>query len=444
MTGQALGIIPKVANRLLGRLRSREARVGVIGLGYVGLPLVVAFARAGVKAVGFDVDGERTAALGRGESYIPDVPGEDVRAVVESGALAATTDFSELARVDTVSICVPTPLRGTHEPDLSHIVAAVDQVASNLRAGQLVVLESTTYPGTVAELVRPRLEAGGLRAGTDFFLAYSPERVDPGSPDWTTQNIPKVVGGVDAESLAAATALYGLILDAVVPVSSPTTAEMVKLLENTFRAVNIGLVNEMALICRALGVDVWEVIEAAKTKPFGFMAFYPGPGLGGHCIAVDPFYLNWKARKSGLESRFIELAGAVNASMPRQVVERVNEALNSRSRAVRGSRVHLFGMAYKANVSDTRESPAISVAALLQQRGATVSYSDPFVPAVCEGSLALKAVPAEEALADGMDCAVIVTDHGGVDYAEIARRAPVVVDTRNALRGIAGEHIFRW
>ena len=285
-----------MANRLLGRLRAREARVGVIGLGYVGLPLVVAFARAGLKAVGFDVDGERTAALGRGESYIPDVPGEDVRAAVESGVLTATTDFSELARVDAVSICVPTPLRETREPDLSHVVAAVDQVAAHLHAGQLVVLESTTYPGTVAEVVRPRLEAGGLRAGVDFFLAYSPERFDPGSPDWTTRNIPKVVGGIDGESLAAAAALYGLISDTVVPVSSPTTAEMVKLLENTFRAVNIGLVNEVALICRALGVDVWEVIEAAKTKPFGFMAFYPGPGLGGHCIAVDPFYLNWKAR----------------------------------------------------------------------------------------------------------------------------------------------------
>ena len=432
-----------VTNRLVARLRSTEARVGVIGLGYVGLPLAVAFARAGLNTVGFDVDSERTAAIRRGESYVCDVPAGEVLAAVESGALAATADFAELARVDAVAICVPTPLRKTRDPDLSHVVAAVDQIAAHLRAGQLVVLESTTYPGTVDEVVRPRLEAGGLRAGADFFLAYSPERVDPGNSAWTMRNVPKVVGGVDAESLAAATALYGLIADTVVPVSSPRAAEMVKLLENTFRAVNIGLVNEVALMCREFGVDVWEVIDAAKTKPFGFMAFHPGPGLGGHCIAIDPFYLSWKARKSGLESRFIELAGTVNARMPGVVVERVAEALNSRSRAVRGSRVHLFGMAYKANVSDVRESPAVDVAVLLQQRGALVSYSDPFVPAICEGSLALRAVPAGEALADGTDCAVIVTAHDGVDYAKVARQAPLVVDTRNALAGIEGAHIFR-
>ena len=429
--------------RLLRRLRSGKARVGVIGLGYVGLPLAVAFARAGLNAVGFDVDRKRTAAIGRGESYILDVPAGDVRAAVESGALAAAADPADLARVDAVLICVPTPLRKNRDPDLSHVAAAVDQVAAHLRTGQLVVLESTVYPGAVDEVVRPRLEAGGLRAGADFFLAYSPERVDPGSPAWTTRNIPKVVGGVDAESTEAAAALYGLIADTVVRVSSPRTAEMVKLLENTFRAVNIGLVNELALMCREIGVDVWEVIDAAKTKPFGFMAFYPGPGLGGHCIAIDPFYLNWKARQYGLDSRFIELAGTINANMPRHVVERVAEALNSRSRAVRGSRVHLFGMAYKANVSDVRESPAIAVAVLLQRRGATVSYSDPFVPAVREGSLALRAVSAAEALAAGIDCAVIVTDHACFDYGEVARQAPVVVDTRNALAGIEGTHIFR-
>ena len=430
-------------NRLLARLQSREARVGVIGLGYVGLPLALAFARAGLNAVGFDVDSERTAAIGRGESYVDDVPPGEVKAAVESGALAATTDFAELARVDAVTICVPTPLRKTRDPDLSHVLAAVDRMAAHLRTGQLVVLESTTYPGTIDEIVRPRLEAAGLRADADFFLAYSPERVDPGSPAWSMRNVPKVVGGVGAESTAAATALYNLIVDTVVPVSSPRTAEMVKLLENTFRAVNIGLVNEVALMCREFGVDVWEVIDAAKTKPFGFMPFYPGPGLGGHCIAVDPFYLSWKARKSGLQSRFIELAGTVNASMPRVVVERIAEALNSRSRAVRGARVHLFGMAYKANVSDVRESPAIDVAVLLRDRGALVSYSDPLVPTVCRGSLALRAVPAEEALGNGTDCAVIVTAHDRVDYAEVARRAPLVVDTRNALAGIEGAHIFR-
>ena len=418
-------------------------RAGVIGLGYVGLPLVVAFARAGVPAVGVDVDAERTAAIRRGESYIADVAAADVKAAVDAGVLAATTDFSALADVDTINICVPTPLRKTRDPDLSCVIAAVEQVAVHLRAGQLVVLESTTYPGTVDEVVRPRLEAGGLRAGADFYLAFSPERVDPGSAEWTTRNIPKVVGGVDAGSTETAAALYRLIVDTVVPVSSPRVAEMVKLLENTFRAVNIGLVNELALMCRDLGVDVWEVIEAARTKPFGFMPFYPGPGLGGHCIPIDPFYLSWKARQSGFESRFIELAGHVNAGMPRYVVERVAEALNSRSRALRGSRVHLFGVAYKPNVSDVRESPAIAVAELLLRRGATVTYSDPFVPSVRAGVVSMDAVAAEPALAGGIDCAVITTDHGGVDYRAIAGRAPLVVDTRNALAGVDAAHIFR-
>ena len=428
---------------LIERISARQVRVGVIGLGYVGLPLAVAFARAGVPAVGFDVDAERTGAILRGESCIADVAAADVRVAVDAGALSATTDFSALSGVDTINICVPTPLRKTRDPDLSYVIAAVEQVAAHLCAGQLVVLESTTYPGTIDEVVRPRLEAGGLRAGADFCLAFSPERVDPGSAKWTTRNIPKVVGGVDARSTEAAAALYRLIVDTVVPVSSPRVAEMVKLLENTFRAVNIGLVNELALMCRDLGVDVWEVIDAAKTKPFGFMPFYPGPGLGGHCIPIDPFYLSWKARQSGFESRFIELAGHINAAMPRFVVERVAEALNSRSRAVRGSRVHLFGMAYKRNVSDVRESPAIDVAELLLRRGAIVTYSDPFVPSVRVGTVSLDAVVAEQALADGIDCTVITTDHLGVDYRAIARLAPLVVDTRNALAGMDAAHIFR-
>ena len=432
-----------VIGPLLDRLRSKRACAGVIGLGYVGLPLVVAFARAGLSAIGFDVDGERTAAVSRGESYLGDVAPADMRPAVDAGTLSATTDFGELVSLDTISICVPTPLHKTRDPDLSYVIAAVEQVAVHLRTGQLVVLESTTYPGTIDEVVRPRLEAGGLRAGTDFFLAFSPERIDPGSAEWTTRNIPKVVGGVDTQSTEAAAALYSLVVDTVVPVSSPRVAEMVKLLENTFRAVNIGLVNELALMCRDLGVDVWEVIDAAKTKPFGFMPFYPGPGLGGHCIPIDPFYLSWKARQSGFDSRFIELAGHVNGAMPRYVVERVAEALNSRSLAIRGARVHLFGIAYKANVSDVRESPAIDVAELLLRRGAALSYSDPFVPAVREGPVELKAVVAERVLAEGIDCAVITTDHSGVDYAEIAHRAPVVVDTRNALAGTQGEHIFR-
>jgi UDP-N-acetyl-D-glucosamine dehydrogenase len=432
-----------VADPLLQRISSRQVCAGVIGLGYVGLPLAVAFARAGVRTVGFDVDGVRTRAVQCGESYIADVAAADVRAAIEAGGLSATTDFGALATVDTVNICVPTPLRKTRDPDLSYVIAAVEQVAAHLRAGQLVVLESTTYPGTVDEVVRPRLEAGGLRAGADFRLAFSPERVDPGSAAWTTRNIPKVVGGIDARSTETAAALYRLIVDTVVPVSSPRVAEMVKLLENTFRAVNIGLVNELALMCRDLDIDVWEVIDAAKTKPFGFMPFYPGPGLGGHCIPIDPFYLSWKARQSGFESRFIELAGQINASMPRYVVERVAEALNSRSRAIRGSRVHLLGMAYKRNVSDVRESPAIDIAELLLRRGAVVTYSDPYVPAVRAGAVSLDAVEVEQALADGVDCVVITTDHRGVDYRAIVRDTPLVVDTRNALAGIDAAHIYR-
>ena len=323
---------------LLDRIRTKRATAGVIGLGYVGLPLAVEFARAGVATIGFDIDAERTEAIAGGKSYIADVKSEDLRSVVEGLALSATTDFTELARVDTINICVPTPLRKTRDPDLSHVVTAVDQVAAHLRKGQLVVLESTTYPGTVDEVVRPRLEARGLHAGKDFCLAFSPERIDPGNREWTTRNIPRVVGGVDARSTEAAAALYGHIVETVVPVSSPRVAEMVKLLENTFRAVNIGLVNELALMCRDLDIDVWEVINAAGTKPFGFMPFYPGPGLGGHCIPVDPFYLSWKARQHGFEPRFIELAGQVNGAMPRYVVERIAEALNTRSQALRGAR----------------------------------------------------------------------------------------------------------
>ena len=431
------------SDALLDRIRAKQATAGVIGLGYVGLPLAVEFAKAGVTTIGFDIDAERTEAVANGNSYVADVRSDDLRSVVDGLMLSATTDFTELAGVDTVNICVPTPLRKTRDPDLSHVVAAVDQVAAHLRSGQLVVLESTTYPGTVDELVRPRLEAGGLRAGRDFCLAFSPERIDPGNREWTTRNIPRVVGGVDARSTEAAAALYRHIVETVVPVSSPRVAEMVKLLENTFRAVNIGMVNELALMCRDLDVDVWEVIDAARTKPFGFMPFYPGPGLGGHCIPVDPFYLSWKARQHGFEPRFIELAGQVNGAMPRYVVERIAEALNTRSRALREARIHLFGMAYKANVGDVRESPALDIAELLQRRGAIVSYSDPFVPFVQVGTVSLEAVTPNAALEAGVDCVVITTAHDGMDYADIARRSPVVVDTRNVLRGVAGSHIFR-
>ena len=428
---------------LLDKIRMRDARVGVVGLGYVGLPLAVEFAKAGLTTTAFDIDVDKVAQINRGESYIGDVPGEEVRAVTQAGHLTATGDFAELANVDTIDICVPTPLRKTGDPDLSYIVSAVDEIARHLHPGQLVILESTTYPGTVEEVVRPKLEADGLKAGEDFYLAFSPERVDPGNHEWNTKNIPKVVGGVDDRSTQIATLLYQQIVDSVVPVSSTTVAEMVKLLENTFRAVNIGLANELALMCRRLDVDVWEVIEAAKTKAFGFMPFYPGPGLGGHCIPIDPFYLSWKAKQNGFESRFIELAGHINSGMPRYVVERIVDALNTQSKAINGSAIHLFGVSYKPDVGDIRESPAIDIALLLQERGARLSYSDPHVPRLSEKSIVLDAAAPEEALAAGIDCAVITTNHRDFDYAEIARRSPVVVDTRNALKGIGGDNIFR-
>ena len=432
-----------MSEALRNKILAGESHVGVIGLGYVGLPLAVEFAKAGLRTTAFEIDCDKVDRINRGESYIGDVAAADVETVTRAGLLHATNDFDELATVDTIDICVPTPLRKTGDPDLSYVVSAVDEIAGHLRAGQLVILESTTYPGTVEEVVRPKLEAQGLRAGIDFYLAFSPERIDPGNTKWNTRNIPKVVGGVNDVSTEVATVLYQQVVDSVIPVSSTTVAEMVKLLENTFRAVNIGLANELAVMCRRIGVDVWEVIDAAKSKPFGFMPFYPGPGLGGHCIPVDPFYLSWKAKQTGCESRFIELAGHINAGMPRYVVERITEALNSRSRAIKGSRVHLFGVTYKPNVGDIRESPALDIALLLQERGATLSYSDPYVPRLADKTIMLDAVAPAEALTTGIDCAVITTDHREFDFTDIARRAPVVVDTRNALKGHADGNIFR-
>ena len=431
------------ADLILERIRTKTARAGVIGLGYVGLPLLIEFAKAGFDVLGFDVDQARVDAIGRGESYLEDVAADDIRKVIAGGRLRTTTGFDELSNLDTVNICVPTPLRKTKDPDLSFIVAAVDEIARHLRPGQLIILESTTYPGTVEEVVKPKLEATGLLAGQDFFLAFSPERVDPGNVEWPTSRIPKVVGGIDEDSTRVATALYEQIIEKVVPVSSARVAEMVKLLENTFRAVNIGLANEFALMCRDLDVDVWEVIEAAETKPFGFMPFYPGPGLGGHCVPIDPFYLSWKARQVGFESRFIELAGHINGGMPRHVVQQISDALNSQSKSINGSVVHLFGVAYKPGVSDTRESPALDILKLLLERGAVVRYTDPFVGVVTTGDVTLEAMTLEEALAGGIDCAVITTAHAQIDYAEIARRVPVVVDTRNALKRVKAGHVFR-
>jgi UDP-N-acetyl-D-glucosamine dehydrogenase len=431
------------ATDLIERISARKARTAVIGLGYVGLPLAVELGAAGFSVTSIDVNAGKVASINRGESYIPDVPTERVRELVAAGRFKATTDFAVLAEADTINICVPTPLRKTKDPDMSFVVAAVEQVAKYLRRGQLVILESTTYPGTTEELLQPRLEEGGLVAGQDFFLAFSPERVDPGNEKWHTGNIPKVVGGIDAASTEVAATLYRQVNGTVVPVSSAKVAEMVKLLENTFRAVNIGMVNELALMCRDLQVDVWEVIEAASTKPFGFMPFYPGPGLGGHCIPIDPFYLSWKARQAGFESRFIELAGHINGSMPRYVVERTADALNTVSKALRGSRVHLFGIAYKADIDDMRESPALDVAKLLQEKGAIVTYSDPWVPAVHEHGIRLTATSMDDAFRTGFDCAVITTNHKAFDYARIAAEAPLVVDTRNALKKYAAPHIVR-
>jgi UDP-N-acetyl-D-glucosamine dehydrogenase len=434
---------PSTVTPLLDRIRSREARVGVIGLGYVGLPLAVELAHAGFHVTGFDTDGGKTSQINAGKSYIPDVAEADLAACVKAGTLKATTDMRELAGMDAIDICVPTPLRKTKDPDLSYVVLAVEAVAASLKRGQLVILESTTYPGTTDEVVQPMLEKTGLKADVDFFLAFSPERVDPGNTQFNTKNIPKIVGGVGPASTQAASALYGATVQTVVQVSSTRVAEMVKLLENTFRAVNIGLVNEMALMCHKMDIDVWEVIDAAKTKPFGFMPFYPGPGLGGHCIPIDPFYLSWKARQNGFECRFIELAGQVNSSMPDHVVERIAEALNTVRKPINGSRIHLIGVAYKRDVNDMRESPALDILDLLLKRGAQLTYSDPFVPQLKHDGHAMASVELSTALAAKPDCTVICTDHSGFDYDALVKSGTLVVDTRNALKNHQGATIFR-
>jgi UDP-N-acetyl-D-glucosamine dehydrogenase len=435
-----------VASTLLERITSRRARVGVVGLGYVGLPLAVEFAASGFTTVGIDVDAAKVAAINRGESYIPDVPSRHLWALVEDGRLVATTDFEQVSTLDTVNICVPTPLRKTKDPDLSFVVSAVEQIADHLHQGMLVILESTTYPGTTDEVVQPMLERGGLVVGHDFFLAFSPERVDPGNETFNTRNVPKVVGGCTPECSALAAALYGAAIETIVPVSSPRVAEMVKLLENTFRAVNIGLVNELALMCDRLGIDVWEVVDAARTKPFGFMGFYPGPGLGGHCIPIDPFYLSWKARQNGFEARFIELAGHVNGAMPHFVVDKIAEALNTRRKAVNGSSVLVAGVTYKRDIDDIRESPALDVMALLHARGARVAYTDPHVPRLearaWAGGVDLESVALTPAGLRGVDCVVIVTDHTTFDYEALLAHADLIVDSRNAIKRPA-DHVFR-
>ncbi|MGH9540286.1 MAG: nucleotide sugar dehydrogenase [Terriglobales bacterium] len=432
--------LPAELRHLLAQLVSRQAKVGVVGLGYVGLPLLAEFARAGFRATGFDLNAERVARVNGGDSYIPDVASGELARQRSAGRLGASEQWDELGAMDAISICVPTPLRKTKDPDLSYIIQAVEMVAARLRAGQLIVLESTTYPGTTDEVVLPRLEAGGLKVGRDFLLAFSPERVDPGNLRFQTANIPKVVGGVTPLCTMAAQALYGGCVQRVVPVSSARAAEMAKLLENTFRNVNIALVNEIALLCHEFGLNVWEVIEAAASKPFGFMAFYPGPGLGGHCIPIDPVYLSWRARAAGLEPRLIEVAQQINAKMPEHVVGRITAALNDHGKALRGALVHVLGVAYKKDVSDVRESPALDIIHLLERRGARVVYSDPYVPRLAEGNLELEARPVAEVAQ--CDCAVVVADHSHFDYEYIARVAPLIVDTRNALHAVEEGKVY--
>ncbi len=432
------GLRVEQKDELLHKIESQTARVGVLGLGYVGLPVVTAFAEAGFPTLGFDVN-ERVVELVRGGgSHIGDVPAEAVRAAIQAGKLDATTDFGRLDEADAIIICVPTPLGKTGDPDVSFILRALDEIEARLRPGQLIVLESTTYPGTTRELLQPRLEASGLLAGRDLFLAFSPERVDPGNPKYTLKNTAKVVGGLTPACQELALALYGRVIDTVVGVSSPEAAELTKLLENTFRAVNIGLVNEMAVIADRLGIDIWEVVDAAATKPYGFMRFTPGPGLGGHCIPIDPHYLAWKMRTLQYRTRFIELAAEVNAEMPRYVVSRVGQALNRARKPVNGSRVLLLGVTYKPDVGDTRESPALDIIELLRSGGAEVSYHDPFVADLELESGDLTSRPLTRELLESSDVVVVTANHRDVDYDLVLEHAAIVVDPRNGLKGRIG------
>ncbi len=416
--------------RLLARFQKRTAHAAVIGLGYVGLPLAVSFAEAGYRVSGIDVDRRKVEAIRQRQSYIEDVPSAALAALPN---LDATSDYSLLADCDAASICVPTPLNKTGDPDMSYIVSATDAIARYLHPGMVIVLESTTYPGTTKEVMLPRLQASGLRVGEDFFLAFSPERVDPGRTDFTTRNTPKVIGGVTRDCLEVAMAYYGQAIQRLVPVSSPEAAEMVKLFENTFRSVNIGLANELLLMCDKLGLDAWEVIDAAATKPFGFMRFTPGPGLGGHCIPIDPHYLSWKLRTLEYNARFIELASEINTEMPRYWVQKVQDALNEQSKAVKGSRVLVLGVAYKKDVSDIRESPALDIIHLLEEKGALVVYHDPHVPFFQHEGMEMTGRPDLEIELQQADCVVIVTDHSAYDWAQVAGVARLVVDTRHTV-----------
>ncbi len=429
-----------IKDELTQKILDRSAVIGVIGLGYVGLPLIVEFGLKGFRGIGFEVDSAKADTINAGGSYIVDVPAESVEKCLADGKLSATTDFSRLSECDAIIICVPTPLRKTKDPDMSYIIAAGEQIQKHLRKGQLVILESTTYPGTTDEVLQPMLEENGYSVDDDFLLAFSPERVDPGNPQFQTHNIPKVVGGVSEASTEAAALLYGQIVNEVHPVSSARVAEAAKLWENTFRAINIGMANEMARLCKTLGIDTWEVVRAAATKPFGFMPFYPGPGIGGHCIPLDPHYLSWKARQHGFDSQFISLAEQVNSAMPAYVVKLVSTALNEVKKAVNGSKVLVLGVAYKKDIDDMRESPALSIIDLLRSRGADVCYHDPYVPEVTFDHAytigeaePLYSTELTDELVTSSDCVIICTEHSNIDYRRLCELAPMIVDTRNAL-----------
>lgn len=437
--------LPIAAQKLIDRFSNRQASLGVIGLGYVGLPLAVVLAKAGFSVVGIDSDPAKIKSLKQGRSYIEDVPNEQISQLNDQDKLDFATSYDALSSVDGISICVPTPLRKTGDPDLSFIVSAAQSIRPILHPEMIVILESTTYPGTTREMVLPELEATGLEVGKDLFLAFSPERVDPGREDWTTVNTPKVVGGITPACSEVAAALYGQAMEEVVCVSSTEVAEMTKLLENTFRAVNIGLVNEVAIMCDRLGIDVWEVIEAAASKPFGFMKFTPGPGLGGHCIPIDPLYLSWKLKSVKYNARFIELASEINTSMPRYVVARIQDALNDRGKPLKNSHLLILGVAYKPNVSDMRESPALDVIGLLRVKGAEIEYYDPHIPSIEHEDWGLKSVPDLIKAARKADCVVIITDHAEIDYSGLAKASKLVFDTRNALGavGIMNDNVVR-
>ncbi|MCX7847320.1 MAG: nucleotide sugar dehydrogenase [bacterium] len=424
-------------------LATRTAHIGVVGLGYVGLPLAVEFAKAGFRVTGVDVDAHKVARLNRGENYIQDVDSTTLRKLVKDKRLHATTAFRSARAFDAVSICVPTPLSKTGDPDISFILHARDALLPHLRPPLIFILESTTYPGSTDELIVPKLQERGFRVGQDVFVAFSPERVDPGNPTYKTHNTPKVVGGVTPQCTALAAQLYGTIIERVVPVSSCTTAEMAKLLENTFRSINIGLVNELAIMCKYLNVDVWEVINAAATKPFGFMPFYPGPGLGGHCIPIDPLYLSWKLKTLNYKARFIELADEINSSMPEHVITLIADALNARKKSINGSRILLLGVAYKRDVDDVRESPALDIYDGLRKRGAHVAYHDPYVPSLAYDNIKARSVPLTPTLLRAQDCVVIVTDHRDVDYRMVVREASLVVDTRNATKEFRSRNVVK-